>query len=334
MKIYVGGSLKNVEKNGSLCDDFVTRLGELIMERGHILLNGCSGSLDKMIAESANAFLIKNKLNPKKRIISYINEGNEHNKTHDVGEIIYSEYKDWSFSRAGREIPEQISQSDVAIFIGGNEGTNMAANFARLASPPKPILGIGTFGGAGLDLFKEEREPFSENYSFLLNDGLSYENLNIAPTQNSIEDLVLNTLKICECLMQSRKVFTIMSFAQVYKDVYESFKSICDKNGYQTYRTDEDLTTSPITPRILEGIKQSDFIIADISELKPNVFYEIGYAKGIRREVILTAKKEIKADLPFDVKDLPVIFYDRLDMTTTLEPALDKFIKEIRKNKL
>jgi hypothetical protein len=37
------------------------------------------------------------------------------------------------------------------------------------------------------------------------------------------------------------------------------------------------------------------------------VFYELGYADGLGGKVIITAKKGTK--LPFDVKDIPTIFW-------------------------
>ena len=54
MKLLVVGSLKNVPRQADLCAQIVARLGELIVERGHTLLNGCRGSLDKTIAEAAD----------------------------------------------------------------------------------------------------------------------------------------------------------------------------------------------------------------------------------------------------------------------------------------
>lgn len=326
MKIFVGGSLSNIEKNGELCNLFVKKLGELIVARGHTLLNGCRGSLDKMIAESANNWLTENGGNPQNQVISYLCEGQEDKQVHHVGKILNSDYKDWGFDKETPEVPEQIALADVTIFIAGSEGTYLAANFARLAV--KPILGIGTFGGSGLELYKVEKNNFSNNYAYLLSDDLEYDELNVLATQDVLDRLANNLVSICENLMRSKKVFTIMSFKEEYKDLYESFKLICKNNEYTTDITSQDLGLGPITVKILEGIKQSDFVIADVSEMSPNVFYEIGYAKGINRDVIITAKKGV--DLPFDIKDLPVIYYDRLNMKDTLEPRLDKLIKSIK----
>lgn len=330
MKIFVGGSLKDVEKNEEICHQFVVKLGESIVSRGHTLLNGCRGSLDKTIAESANAWLLANGKNPEEYIESYINEGEEDRQIHHVGSIFISNLKDWSIEKATTEIPEQIEQADVTIFVAGSNGTFIASTWARFAD--KPILGIGTFGGSGRELFKSEKERFSNKYSYLLNGNIKYENLNVVSGNDVANTLSNNVIHICEDLLRSRKVFSIMSFKPEYNDVYEVFKHTCMNYDYETERTDEDLNLSPITTKILDGIKQSDFVIADVSELSPNVFYEIGYAKGLQRAVIITANENLKhgEGLPFDIKDFPVIFYNRLDLKQTLEPQLNKIIQSIR----
>jgi hypothetical protein len=63
-----------------------------------------------------------------------------------------------------------------------------------------------------------------------------------------------------------------------------------------------------IVPRIETGIRNSAFVIADVSELSPNVFYEVGYAKGLGKQVIVTARKGTQ--LPFDLGDVPTIFWE------------------------
>jgi len=320
MKIFVGGSLRNIEKNEEVCHEFVSQLGELIVKNGHLLLNGCRGSLDKMIAESAAAWLQNEDKNSQDYVHSYILEEEQHKQIHDVGRIFISELKDWEMQSVGLDIPEQISMADVTIFVGGSEGTLKAANFARMAQ--KPILGIGMFGGAGYDLNKHERPYFENKYASFLSGDLTYANLNqFTKDADYLADLVVS---FCEDLERSNTVFTIMSFKEEYDDVFETYKRICKTQDFMAIRTDHDPNLTPITTRILEGIQQSDFVIADVSEKSPNVFYEIGYARGINRPVIITAIKDTV--LPFDIKDLPVIFYDRMNMKEELEPNLETYI--------
>lgn len=71
MNIFVGGSLRDVPLYGDLCPRFVQNLGERIVERGHTLLGGCRGSLDKAIAEAAHNWLDSNNRDKRLQLISY-----------------------------------------------------------------------------------------------------------------------------------------------------------------------------------------------------------------------------------------------------------------------
>ena len=318
MKIFVSGSLRNIEKNPENCELFVEKLAEVIMKRRHTLLTGCSGTLDKKIAESAAAYLNDREAS-QEQIQSYIAEDQESEPAHNVGRITLSELKNWNMEQAGAVIPEQIRFADVTIFISGSEGTYRGSNFAKWAG--KPILGIGMFGGAGKILNREYRGDFEKKYGHLIHP-LSYDVLN--QITNDMEGFANDVVDVCEKLARSSRVFCIMSFKDEYQDVYGVFKDVCEDNGLTAVRTDHDPNLNPITDQILDGIKQSDFVIADVSEPSPNVFYEIGFAKGINRSVILTAKQG--TELPFDIKDFPVIFYDRLNLNGELRPAMEKYI--------
>ena len=71
MKIYVGGSLRDVPKDPDLCRDFVAALGAAIARQGHVLLTGARSSVDREIASSAQSWLASNAGKPKDRIISF-----------------------------------------------------------------------------------------------------------------------------------------------------------------------------------------------------------------------------------------------------------------------
>ena len=54
--------------------------------------------------------------------------------------------------------------------------------------------------------------------------------------------------------------------------------------------------------------KRCAFVITDVSDVSPNVFYELGFAQGFGKQVVVTARKGTA--LPFDISDVPVIFWD------------------------
>lgn len=320
MKIFVSGSLRNVEKYPEVCEIFVEKLAEILMQRGHILLTGCSGSLDKKIAESAASFF-DNEDDSKGRIISYLVEDQEGDPAHNVGTIKTSKLKNWNMEEENARLPEQISEADVTIFIAGSNGTFKGANIATLAH--KPIVGIGMFGGAGKKINTREEEGFLKRYRQLI-EPFSYDDLNQIVT-NDVEKLAVKVIKICEHLMRSKHVFCIMSFDKNYDEVFEIYEDVCKKNELIADRTDKNLDSTSITLKIFEGIEKSDFVIADVSGLSPNVFFEIGYARALKKDVIITAENGTK--IPFDIYDLPRINYDPDDLENEIKPILDASIK-------
>ena len=316
MKIFVGGSLRNIAKNEELCQLFVQRLGERIVEREHILLTGCRGSLDKMIAEAAGQWLEKNGKDVRKHIISYRLKNDK--PAHRVGRIQVSKRADWELTHPDLDSPEQIADADVAVFVAGGHGTFHAANWARIAD--KPVLGIGQFGGSGEAIFEKERERFGNRYGHLV----TIEDFDVLNQDtDEIDQLAKDVLVLCESLMVPNTVFIIMSFKKEFDELYNVYKVVCKKFGFNAVRTDKVLSLDKILPRILQGIRHSAFVIADVTETSPNVFYEIGYAEGLGRPVIATAKVDTK--LPFDIVDTPVTFWSSLeDLESKLEPLINE----------
>ena len=316
MKIFVGGSLRDIPTHQDMASQFIQRLGEMIVEREHILLTGCRGSLDKTIAEAAGQWLLRNERDVRKQIISYRLKNDE--PAHRVGRIQVSRRADWELTHPDLDSPEQIAEADVTIFVAGGEGTFFAANWARIAG--KPVLGVGQFGGAGASLYEKEREQFGRRYSHLVSIE-DFDNLN--QDTDNISQLAEDVLALCENLIVPNTVFIVMPFKEEYDELYTVYKTVCNDFGFEAVRTDKVFTLEKILPRILNGIRHSAFVIADVTETSPNVFYEIGFAEGLGRPIITTAKTGTK--LPFDIADTPVTFWNTLDeLKSKLEPMINE----------
>jgi nucleoside 2-deoxyribosyltransferase len=95
---------------------------------------------------------------------------------------------------------------------------------------------------------------------------------------------------------------------------------------YRCERITEENAGDRILPDILERIGRAGFTIVDLTDLRPNVFYELGYADGLGKKVIVTAKEG--TELPFDVKDIPTIFWSG---QTQLRRDLEKRIRTVVK---
>jgi nucleoside 2-deoxyribosyltransferase len=72
-----------------------------------------------------------------------------------------------------------------------------------------------------------------------------------------------------------------------------------------------------ISHEIMNRIDQADAILADFTLSPKNVYFELGYARGRRKSVIQTAKKD--TPLEFDVRNWVTLFYKN---ATELEELL------------
>lgn len=91
------------------------------------------------------------------------------------------------------------------------------------------------------------------------------------------------------------------------EDALNAIKRATESHGIPALRVDGIEHSGRITDLILGKIRSSRFLICDITNERPNVYYELGYAHGSKREVILVAREG--TELHFDIKDYNVIFY-------------------------
>lgn len=90
-------------------------------------------------------------------------------------------------------------------------------------------------------------------------------------------------------------------------DVLEAIKAGAKECGVTAERIDDDERNERISDRMLESIRRAQFVIVDLTNERPNVFYEAGYAHGIGKIPIYIARNG--TNLHFDVKDYPVIMF-------------------------
>ena len=85
-------------------------------------------------------------------------------------------------------------------------------------------------------------------------------------------------------------------------------------------------------PKVIEHIAYSKIVIADLSEKKPNVLYELGLSRVFHKDstiVICNQNKTPLADIPADIVGTNIIFYDTTD-TTVFGTARKKLTATIK----
>ncbi len=115
-------------------------------------------------------------------------------------------------------------------------------------------------------------------------------------------------------------VFVLMSFNPDFTSVYKAMCAagmLVKGRTLRVERIDAKLGDYKITNEVLRSIRRSALILCEVSEERPNVYYELGYARGLGKTVIPCARAG--TTLPFDVKDFRTIFYsDPIDLQEKL----------------
>jgi len=152
----------------------------------------------------------------------------------------------------------------------------------------------------------------------------------VLTSDQAIRQYAESVISLAEKAALSRDVFLIMSFEETddLDDYRAAVQVVCKKAGCQAVRTDSRPATNThqIVDAIHDHIQTCGFVIADITNERPNVYYEIGYAKGLDKKLILTSKKG--TPVHFDLYG-----YNRVEWTGSenlkkqLKPIVDEFAR-------
>lgn len=327
MNILVAGGFDSTDTDVEEIRQFCRLLGREIIRQGHCLINGCWCELDTVVAGSAYEELQSRraeKTEVERRIISYVNEGSS--PVHEFGSLIRSRLSAWDPASGTGKAPEPIQRADSVILVRGYGGTLRAAHWAVYAR--KPIVPVAYFGGAARELYLSRLDSVEEVYVGRIQEAEFQQLDAIGHDYDGKVDKLVN---LAEKVATSKKVLAIMPFAAEgeigteLENLYDTFQIVCRDFDYTCERVDES-TKGRILPRLLRQIDRAAFIIADLTNLRPNVFYELGYSNGLRKEFVITAKEG--TELPFDVRDMPTTFW-RPNNLKQLRTELRSRIQEI-----
>lgn len=111
-------------------------------------------------------------------------------------------------------------------------------------------------------------------------------------------------------------------------DVHDAIKSVALDLGLTAERVDDQESNERITDRVLESISRAEYVVADLSGGRPNVYYEAGYAHALGKTPIYIAREGTKVE--FDLKDYPVLFFPNMK---TLREKLAKRLRALQQER-
>jgi nucleoside 2-deoxyribosyltransferase len=114
-----------------------------------------------------------------------------------------------------------------------------------------------------------------------------------------------------------------MPFDPCFDDVYSMIKLSAESafadQEIKCFRLDEAKPAGRITDRLLKELESSSICVAELTGNKPNVMWEVGYAMALSKPLLIITQE---TSLPFDIKDMQSLQYDRNHLSSTLGKAL------------
>ena len=128
--------------------------------------------------------------------------------------------------------------------------------------------------------------------------------------------------------IRKKVIFAAMPFDGRYDDTFlVSIASAAKLINAVATRVDREQFAGDIVGEIRKRIRNSAAVVGDLSESKPDVLYEIGYAHGIRIPTVHICSTSL-AELPFDVRNWNALHYS-IVQTHALIPNLTKRLKSV-----
>ncbi|WP_255151337.1 nucleoside 2-deoxyribosyltransferase [Halorarius halobius] len=112
-------------------------------------------------------------------------------------------------------------------------------------------------------------------------------------------------------MTDERNAFVILPFNEQFEELYKDIiEPVLEEEGYEVNKADSMGSQRNIIEDVIKGIVNSDLLIADLTNLNPNVFYELGIAHGIGVPTVLITQD--LDELPFDLSAYHTIEYSRV----------------------
>jgi hypothetical protein len=128
--------------------------------------------------------------------------------------------------------------------------------------------------------------------------------------------------------------FVAMSFRDEEEpsliDYYQAMLRAAKKTGLPIELIRMDLLEGDyeISQQLMNEIDKADFVLADYTLNSHNVYFEAGYAKGVKKRLIQTARKGVA--LQFDIRNWPTLFYrNATELEEKLTPKLVSIYDEL-----
>lgn len=127
---------------------------------------------------------------------------------------------------------------------------------------------------------------------------------------------------------ESLRSFVLMPFAHRFDLLFKIIQETLPATRWECHRADDQWSSRMVHPTIISGIREADLVIADITGNNANVYYEVGVAQALSKEVLLLTQDIRKTK--FDLKAFHLHKYDlssesnKQELKVKLKKAADR----------
>ena len=312
---------------GSLVDgaaqefaEFGTYLGQAAIEAGFRVVTGGSADathIDRHAASGAISMCQSLGKDPDLYILSVARPGTD---VHGFGHI-----QDAMGTGPAAKRSSLINEATAVIAVGGREGTEDYIHLCEMSR--KPVVPVPMFSGAAHRRFQAYLMGLPVGFPQFLTIE-DFKRINRRPdTEEHRDKAARDAVELARnCSAGTNLIFVAMPIHAKFNNILEAIRSAVRDTDYVAERIDRTTRGGGvfrIDAEIEKRITNASLVLADLTDLNPNVFYEFGYARGNGVKTLPIAEND--TTLPFDVQTIRTIFYDPLnlpDLTAEIAKAL------------
>jgi nucleotide-binding universal stress UspA family protein len=142
----------------------------------------------------------------------------------------------------------------------------------------------------------------------------------------ALERYGFDTRKRHTSKIKDNYIFVIISYDPSMDPIFDAIKSAAHRVGMKAERVKDIKRDFSVTEKILEQIESARLVVADLTHERPNVYFELGYARGKEKAVVTLLRKGSKAHV--DVRGWNYLEY--IDSRPLEEDLVERFKVELQ----
>lgn len=131
-------------------------------------------------------------------------------------------------------------------------------------------------------------------------------------------------------IFKANTAFVVMEYTQndENQNAFEyGIKAALKKLGIECVRADDNVRYNIILEQVIEHIRKSKFIIVKVDTDSLNVYFELGFAMGIKKNILLISEESQVGNLPIDMRDMQCLTYTKGDYKELCEKVQRFFMQ-------